>query len=64
MQPDAPIITKKKIIKTALGVVIGGLLGIAFYSLIGCRTGGCALTSSPWATTALGSLAGGLIAWD
>jgi len=54
----------KKVLKTMLGVTVGAVLGIVFYSVVGCRTGGCALTSSPWATTALGGLAGGLIAWE
>ena len=64
MSQNATKTKKDKFFRVAVGVVIGSVLGLGYYALIGCRTGGCALTSSPYLTTTLGALAGGLIAWE
>jgi hypothetical protein len=47
--------------KIALGVTLGGVLGYGYYALVGCSSGGCAITSNPWISTAFGSMAGFLI---
>lgn len=44
-----------------LGVVIGGLLGFAYYYFIGCQTGTCPLTSNPFISTGYGAVMGILI---
>jgi hypothetical protein len=54
---------KKSLVKLALGVVVGGALGFAYYYFIGCRTGTCPITGSPIISTAYGSLIGGLLAF-
>jgi thioredoxin 1 len=41
-----------------IGAVVGGLLGYGFYRLVGCRTGGCPLTSKPWTSILYGVLVG------
>ena len=61
--PPYPKVDAKKkwgkfFIKLGLGVVIGGLLGFAYYQIVGCPTGGCTLTSSPEITTGYGMLLG------
>jgi hypothetical protein len=44
-----------------LGVVLGGLLGFAYWRFIGCASGVCPLTSNPWMSTLYGMVLGGLI---
>ncbi len=43
------------------GILIGGLLGFAYYYFIGCNSGGCAITSNPYRITAYGMLFGALL---
>ena len=31
-----------------IGIVLGGILGYAYYHFIGCNTGTCAITSKPY----------------
>jgi hypothetical protein len=40
------------------GVVVGGLLGYAYYHFIGCSSGTCAITSKPLNSSAYGMLMG------
>jgi len=47
-----------KIIITAL---IGGAAGYLYYRFIGCKTGACPLTSSPWVSTLYGAIIGALL---
>ena len=44
-----------------LGVVIGGMLGFAYYYFVGCQTGTCPLTSNPFISTGYGAVMGILI---
>ena len=54
----------KEFIKSAyflrpfLGVVLGGIAGFLYYHYVGCSTGTCAITSSPYGSTIMGSLLG------
>ncbi|MDD3004754.1 DUF6132 family protein [Flavobacterium sp.] len=52
---------KKALIITAVGVIIGALVGYAYYYFIGCTSGTCAITSKPLNSTLYGSLMGGLL---
>jgi len=45
-----------------IGVVAGAALGFGFQRLVGCPTGACPLTRSPWITTIYGALLGLLFA--
>ena len=49
---------KVNISKLSLGVVIGGLIGFAYYYFIGCKSGTCAITSSPVISTLYGVVLG------
>jgi hypothetical protein len=53
----------KKILtlRLLLGLVIGGVLGFAYYHFIGCNSGGCAITSNPYRITGYGMLFGALL---
>ncbi len=44
-----------------LGLVVGGVLGYAYYYFIGCNTGSCAITSKPFNSTAYGMVMGYLM---
>ncbi|HPN33239.1 MAG TPA: hypothetical protein PK843_01890 [bacterium] len=52
---------RKNWIKPALGLLLGGLAGFAYYYFIGCRSGACPITGNPLISTAYGSLLGGLM---
>lgn len=43
------------------GVMIGAILGYAYYFFIGCTTGSCAITSKPVNSTLYGSVMGYLL---
>lgn len=43
------------------GVMIGAILGYAYYYFIGCTTGSCAITSKPVNSTLYGSVMGYLL---
>lgn len=49
--------------KLALGVVLGGSAGFAYYYFVGCKTGTCPITSSPVISTLYGSAMGLLLGW-
>lgn len=44
-----------------VGIIVGGILGYAYYHFIGCTTGSCAITSKPFNSTAYGMLMGYLM---
>jgi hypothetical protein len=52
--------SKKNIIITGLGVLIGLIAGYAYYHYVGCMSGTCAITSKPLNSTLYGGLMGGL----
>lgn len=52
-------ITKYKI--SIAGVIVGGILGYAYYHFIGCNTGSCAITSKPLNSSVYGMLMGYLM---
>ncbi len=53
--------TKKAMILTGIGILIGAIAGYAYYHYVGCASGTCAITSKPLNSTLYGSLMGGLI---
>ena len=54
---------KHIIYRKVLPVVAGALLGFAYYYFIGCNSGTCAITSSPYISTAYGGLIGLLLSF-
>lgn len=50
----------KKIVKVLLPVILGALGGFLYYQFIGCN-GTCAITSSPYNSTAYGILVGAIL---
>jgi hypothetical protein len=53
--------TKKGMIFTAIGLVIGGFVGYFYYVEIGCVSGSCPITSKPVNSTLYGAFIGGLL---
>lgn len=53
--------TKKAILITGTGIIIGSIAGYLYYHFIGCSSGTCAITSKPLNSTLYGSLMGGLV---
>jgi len=53
--------TKKAIITTAVGVIVGAIAGYANYHYVGCASGTCAITSKPLNSTLYGAFMGGLL---
>lgn len=45
-------------IKKILPVLAGAVLGFSYYFFIGCRTGSCPITGSPYISTLYGALIG------
>ena len=53
--------TKKAIIITGIGIVVGAIAGYLYYYYIGCASGSCSITSKPLNSSLYGALLGGLI---
>lgn len=53
----------KSYIFRAFIVILGGVLGYAYYYYIGCRTGTCPITSNPWISTGYGALFALVLVW-
>jgi hypothetical protein len=53
--------TRKAIIITSIGIVVGGIAGYLYYHFVGCASGSCAITSKPVNSSLYGSLLGGLL---
>ncbi|WP_304197492.1 DUF6132 family protein [Flavobacterium alvei] len=53
--------TKKALIITGIGVVIGALAGYLYYFYVGCSSGTCAITSKPLNSSLYGAVMGGLL---
>ena len=46
------------ITRVIIGALIGAGIGYAMYKFVGCRTGACPLTGSPFVSTFIWALAG------
>lgn len=49
------------ILKSLLGIVVGGILGFLYYKIVGCPSGTCPITSKPINTIIYGAVMGLLI---
>jgi hypothetical protein len=52
--------TKKAILITGIGIVVGSIVGYFYYFYVGCASGNCDITSKPLNSTLYGALMGGL----
>ena len=53
--------TKKAIIITGIGIVIGAIAGYLYYYYIVCASGTCSITSKPLNSSLYGAVMGGLL---
>lgn len=51
-------LSKLNLKRISIGVILGGAVGFAYYYFIGCKSGTCAITSSPIISTMYGVLLG------
>ena len=51
----------KKWLRPALFTLGGGLVGLTYYTLAGCTTGSCVITSSPFTSAVYMALVGWLL---
>jgi len=49
------------ILKTIVGTIIGGALGLLYYKLVGCPNGSCPITAKPHRTAIYGAILGFMI---
>jgi hypothetical protein len=47
-----------------LGILLGSIAGYAYYFFVGCKTGTCAITSSPFNSTIYGAVMGALLSGE
>ncbi|MGB4329774.1 MAG: DUF6132 family protein [Tenuifilum sp.] len=52
---------KKRVTYPVLAVAIGIVAGYLYYYYIGCNSGSCPITSSPWSSMGIGVLMGWLL---
>jgi hypothetical protein len=48
-------------LKLILGTLIGGVLGLLYYKLVGCPNGSCPITAKPHRTAIYGAILGFMI---
>ncbi len=53
--------TKKAIIITGIGIIVGAIAGFLYYFYVGYASGICAITSKPLNSSVYGALMGGLV---
>jgi len=46
------------LIRMMIGIAVGGFIGFAVYRFVGCRAGGCPITSNPYLSMLFGAAAG------
>lgn len=51
-------INRIAVLKKILPIIIGGVLGYAYYYFIGCRTGSCPISGNPYISTVYGAVIG------
>ena len=49
------------ILKTALFMLFGALVGFGYHRIVGCRSAACPIWASPYASTLYGALLGFLV---
>lgn len=52
------LVKSKRFLKPFFALVIGGLAGFGYYYFVGCNSGTCSITSSPYMSTFWGAMMG------
>ena len=69
MKTNIEIKDKKQVMKSwmkrygllALGLILGAVGGYLYWRYVGCASGTCPITASPWTSTVWGAAIGGLL---
>jgi uncharacterized membrane protein YjjB (DUF3815 family) len=56
------LLIKNKVFRRVLLIVIGGLLGYAYYYFVGCNNG-CPIQSNPYVSTIYSAAIGGILSF-
>ncbi|MCL4551689.1 MAG: DUF6132 family protein [Bacteroidetes bacterium] len=51
-------INRIEALKKILPIIIGAVLGYAYYYFVGCRTGSCPISGNPYISTVYGAVIG------
>ena len=49
-------------LRSVLGAVVGAAIGYAMYRFVGCKTGTCPITASPWTSMLVWGIIGAISA--
>ena len=52
------VLSKYLNIKTITSVITGALIGFGYYYFVGCKSGACPITGSPYISTLYGAVTG------
>ena len=58
MMIKTKLLNKLNLKRMGIGILLGGVVGFAYYYFIGCKSGACAITSNPTISTMYGVLLG------
>ena len=50
-------------LKTLIGAAVGAAFGYAMYRFVGCKTGTCPITASPWTSMLVWGIVGAIGAY-
>ena len=50
-----------RVVLLTVGILIGSVAGLLYWKFIGCESGSCSISSSPYISTLYGAVLGGLL---
>ena len=50
-----------RVVLLTVGILIGSVAGLLYWKFIGCESGSCSISSSPYFSTLCGAILGGLL---
>ena len=50
-----------RVVLLTVGILIGSVAGLLYWKFIGCESGSCSISSSPYISTLYGAILGGLL---